>query len=195
MNRAVPIGIAASALAAFTTVAFTTVAFTAVDARAAEGPNRFSTTMSAGWMHTSVFSVPIDTAAISLGIGFTHQRPHGFGVDIHGTIGARVGRTKAGRSVGGFEPSGVALVFHYDWFRIGLGTALGAMNVERSTNGESQGGLYATVYGSVGVEPLAVSGRPLFVEAQFHQVAWSDRDMNAFVLAVGARFCGAGCMP
>jgi hypothetical protein len=168
---------------------------TAAIARADEREvHSFAFDASAGWLHTSVFDTRLEMADVRLGFGGSWQTPRGFGVELLGTFGLQLGRTQAGRSLTGGEPFGGELIFHYAWFRFGLGARFGGLQVARSTSDQSDDYAIGDAYGGIGVEPFAIDHSwPMFFDVEAHALAWGGQSMHGFELRAGIRFCGKDC--
>lgn len=186
-----PSGRSAHAIAGALTVAAITLATSSASAE-----TRFEFVGSTGWMHGSVYDVPVNLAELQLGLGaYVGIHDETGSVEILGTGSLKRGSTQYGRTMLGLDFLGFEAVYHYQWVRLGLGARLGSMQVARATspNGsETEDGVAVEGYMLAGVEPFAIGGRPVFFEAQARAIHWLD-SMPSFWLGAGIRFCGPGC--
>lgn len=150
-----------------------------------------------GYVRSSTFGASVDLVDVELAVGYGYQ--HGeLGLDLGGGFaGVFVGRTEAGRPMRGLLMEPLILVFHYDWFRFGLGAGIGSLSATRATNGAAQSDAWGEVWGAIGAEPLGPSGRPVFIEARAGMMAWGLAldflPAPMFSLAIGMRGCLIAC--
>jgi hypothetical protein len=145
-----------------------------------------------GYVRSSTFGASLDLVDVELAVGYGYQ--HGaFGLDLGGGFaGVFAGQTEAGRSMHGLLMEPLILMFHWEWFRFGLGAGIGALSAKRATNGEAQSDGWGAVWGAIGAEPLGPSGRPVFIEARAGLMAWGE-PAPMFSLAIGMRGCLLAC--
>lgn len=147
---------------------------------------------SGGWSHFSQWGVPIDAFDAQVAIGVAFPVDAGLvSFDVGGLVTYMAGKTEAGRVVSGAGLGG-QVVLHYAWARLGFGLRFGALGAARSTNSSSESSGAADLFASLGVEPFAIEGTPVFLEARVHGLAWGD-DVLVYNLSAGFRWCSGGC--